>query len=650
MGRLNIPSPGAYILGKGSTGSRVSGTSDASSFRRPSDKRIQWLNSVGSQLRTERQTITAEMKRNRELYDDKHWTAFGSGRRAPWKFPGVINMCAYIADRKSALIADAKPKAAFSTPRLEDTWQAEIMNAAFQEWYEDDHIQNKCEQASKLSIIRKVSYLKTGYDPMANDGQGGITAKVVDGINVYLNREASSIFDAEIVLHEYTEAIGSVLERWENLIGDQDIYAGISTEGDDEESETLGGSGTQPRLQPAQRYLSNNGTTMHTAPYAAPQSSAQFQREGTRCLVREVWTRPRGPRYQIDVDALDFTVAGQINTERKFLEFQDGHPEPLQTVVMGNRVVYELPISVVPMLQFAGDVLGGVKVVSAQDTLIPILTTKKVPLYPAGRRMIAVGNAIAEDGANPFGHGKIPIIKIQENYGLDYYPRTSIDRAASMQDCANRLFSMIFDAALLTANPIWRMPTNSDISDEEITNAPGAVQREDPTSLKLGKREPGPDMPPYVMQYLEFVMRTMDKMSGLTDVAQGGKTKGQQSAETVSMYQEAASIAFRPSMRLMEQAMTELGNQFAGNVAQFYTNERYVRLRRESGVDQHIRYVGTRLSADMKMQAKAGSMLPTSPSARFNFILNLLNTPAMDIPELLRACEEIGLIDSASAH
>jgi hypothetical protein len=52
----------------------------------------------------------------------------------------------------------------------------------------------------------------------------------------------------------------------------------------------------------------------------------------------------------------------------------------------------------------------------------------------------------------------------------------------------------------------------------------------------------------------------------------------------------------------------------------------------------------------MKMHAKAGSGLPQSPSARLQVVQQLMATPAMDIPELLRNLEEVGVIESASSH
>ncbi len=648
MSKVTFHEAGTWISGR--TGSRqTSPDTTDDPFRKPVDARVQWLNAVVAKLKGERGPITTEMRRNMDLYDDRHWSTFGSTKRAPWKLNGVVNFIAWIADRKSALIADAKPKVTYTTTKLEDSWQCDIMNASFEEWYEEEHIQHKIEQAAKLGIIRKVAYLKPGYDPVAREGRGNAVVKIVDGINVYLNSEATSVYDAELLVEEYTEPAGRVLERWPELRYKRGIFDGGEPESDVEESETRGSGTGYTKLQPAQNYTSNSGVLTHTAPYGAPESGTDMSKEGKRCLIREVWTRPRGPRYQIELDSLDFTVAGQLVTRRKTLTFEDGHEEPLQSVTLEGNVVYELPISVVPMLHFAADNLGGLRVLDVHDALEAVLKKKKVPLYPKGRRMIVVGGEVAEDGTNPFGHGRWPYIKISEKYSARYYPRTSIDRAVSLQDCFNRIFSMVFDAAHLTANPIWRLPLNSDLADEEVTNAPGAIMREDPMSLKLGKREAGPSIPSYVLQYLDRIEHYIEKLSDLTDAATGGKFKGQQAAETVSMYQEAAGVGFRPSLRLIEQAVIELGIQYKGIVGQFYTEQRMAHLKRQAGREEHVPYIGVHLIADMRMQAKAGSMLPTSPSARLNYVLNLMSTPAMDVPELLRNLEEVGIIESASA-
>ena len=645
MATASFPLPGNFLIGgKGNSGQRTDG---GIATPKPDDSRIRWLNNVRSQLVNERAAITSEMKRNVALYEDKHWETFGSGKRAPWKFPGIINYIGYIADTKAALMADNKPKFVFTTPRREDSWQAEILNAALEEFWEEDSVQPKIEVGAKLSILRKISYFKLDYDPNERGGKGGATLRVVDAINCYVNKEATNLFDAEIFLHEYTLPVGEIYGKYKKLRGNKAIFGATETEEEQEGNETESGS-RQGRQQPASSYLAPDGTTKHTAPYAAAESKRDQYKESRRCLVREVWTRPRGPAYMTKVDSISFNAGGEVVCDKKYLEFADGHLEPVQTVVMGNGNVYELPLSAVYVLKHAADLYGGIPVIDAQDAYEAVVKEREVALYPTGRRMIAVGNVVADDGANPFAHGRIPYVKLPERPALRYYPRCSIDRAYSLQDSLNRINGLIMDTANTTGNPLWRMPLNSDVADEDITNAPGAIQREDLMSLKYGKREKGLDLPPYIMAYMQFIISQLRELSGLTEAATGGKFKGQQAAETVSMYQEAAGIAFRPSLRCVEQAIVEMGYLFRGVVAQFYTQERIAQYKDNAGIEKHVAYIGTRLTAEMSLRVKAGSMLPSSPSARLNFALQLINTPAYDIPELLRNLEEVGIIESAT--
>lgn len=649
MARTTFPKPGAYIQGgTGASASRGADQPGGIEDRKPRDPRIRWLQEVRDQMANDRTIVTQEMRRNMSLYDDKHWETFGSNRRAPWKLPGVVNYCAWIADTKSGLMADNKPKAVFSTPRLEHLSQAELYNAAWDEWWYNEQIQRRLEAASKLAVIRKLSYLKTGFDARAYDGEGAIVAKVRDGITIYVNKEATSVLDAEILLDEYTKSVGEVYQDWPFLQGNKLIFGGYETEEEDESGEGTASAGQDARVQPAQSYVDPEGVTQHTPPYSGQTRLADYERDSRRCLIREVWTRPKGPQYETEVEEIAFTATGEVATTPKLIEFVDGHREPLRTCRMSNGMIYELPSSTVEVLKWAAQYHGGVRVIEDHDTEAVVMKKRRVSLYPNGRRMIAVGNVVADDRANPFAHGRFPYVLLRERPAVKYYPRCSIDRVASLQDCLNRIVSMIFDAAHLTANPIWRMPLNSDLADEDISNAPGVILREDLQSLKLGKRERGPDMPAYVMQYLEFIIRQIREMSGLTESATGGKFKGQQAAETVSMYQEAAGVAFRPSLRCVEEAVIELGYQFKGLVSQFYTKERIIRYEDNAGVEQEANYVGTRLTAPMQVQVKNGSMLPASPSARLNYAMQLINTPAFDIPELLKNLEEVGIIDSAT--
>ena len=628
------PVPGSFMAGKANE-SRVS-TPPQTTDEEPLDPRVMWANRTGTRLKGTWEKQNAGMRRNMDLYRGIHWQ--GAGSRPKWKYSGKINYTFYVPEQWAAILADNKPKASYATYRRDEQPEADIMTAAWEDIYTRDEWQRKIEDAIKLSRIMRKSYLRVVYDPFARQGKGDPSLSVVSGLQVWVNEEATSVDNATLLLYEYVETLGTVYARWPRLKGRLRTPSQQGASDMDESQSIL--------APPASQTV--NGVTTHSGPYNATPGTIGDHPSGG-IVVREFWMRPRGPEAQVEVDRIVWLANNKPATTQKMLTFEGGRKEPLQTVVLDNGVVYELPMSTVEVIRYCQTV-GGPKVLSAQPALRVVKRKTKVSKYPAGRRLIVVQNEVADDGANPFSHGEWPFIEVDAYRDpTKFIGISDIDQIAEMQEFLNRLYSIFLDAAILTANPIWRIPTTSDIADEDITNAPGAVQREDPLSLKIGRREKGPEMPAYLFQLLGFTISQIREISGLTEVATGGKFKGQQAAETVSMYQEAAGVRFRQGIRNVEQAIVKLGRQFAGIVAQFYTEPRMVKIRHASGIDQPVSFVGTRLTASMQMVAKSGSMLPTSPSARLNMLMEMASTPFVDIPEILRAMQEFGLIESATA-
>lgn len=635
-----FPRPAAFLVEGDERGKDFSEDDDEDSKK--IDARVRWSDATFARLAGNRQKATAQMRRNRALYDNDQWEQFSSGRRPDWKIKTIINFCSWIVDRKVAILTDNKPKTTYSADKREDDWQAEIMSAAFNAFYDDQHVQEKLEDLVKLGEIDKISWLHPTFD-MLQGVTGGASLEVVPGIAVYCNKEATDVDHATHLCYEYTQPYGEVVTRFPKLRKKklQKLAA------DDSGSAEI----QRDRPQPATAFTDpNTGITDHAAPYYANANGTE-PAYGERILVREWWTRPYGPKYETEVEAMVFTVAGQLSAKRKMIEMEDGSIEPLMTVITEGHIVYELPMSTALMLQWAATI-GGLQILHV-DNVMEVETRKlTVPLYPFGRRMIIAGREVADDGANPFALGTWPWIPYRSNRdGRSLTPQCNIDKIATLQDALNRIVGMIFDAANLMGNPIWRLPLNAEVADEALTNAPGAIVREDVQSLRYGKRESGVEIPSFVMVYVNFLIERILQITNTTDIGSGnGKTKGQQSSETVNMYQEAAGVGNRPSMRELERVVTDLGNQFRGIVAQFYTDARIARIKDDMGVENHRQYVGMFLNGNMKMHAKAGSGLPQSPSARLQVVQQLMSTPAMDIPELLRNLEEVGVIESASSH
>jgi len=108
-------------------------------------------------------------------------------------------------------------------------------------------------------------------------------------------------------------------------------------------------------------------------------------------------------------------------------------------------------------------------------------------------------------------------------------------------------------------------------------------------------------------------------------------------------------VRFRQAIRLLEQAEVRLGRQYLGLCTQFYAEPMLAKVKNALGIDKHVSFLGSSLSRDMSMKAKAGSGLPSSPSARMNTVMALYGEGLIDMPEVYAKLQETGAIDSAGA-
>ncbi len=626
------PIPGGYI--DGSPGGVSASTDD---FDAKADSRVAWARRIEGALKRERREKTRTMQRNQNLFrGGTPWW----GNRPSWKIGTKLNYCAWTCQQWSAVLTDNNPSVSFVAERHRDQRLADMCGAAFQAAYDLLGWQQTIHDAVLLSRIEGKAYLRLTYSGF--DRQPSLV--IVAGQQVWMNKRATSVKNADVLLYEFPESLGSLRQRFGKAFAAK-LSQHLSRK---RGSENVNAPGEELMEPPSSLTSPTDGTVIQQPPYETQESAPEGSSSTEGLTVQEFWSRPKST---VKISEVLFTAANEPATRKKYITFTDGRREPLWKVVTTGNVMYELPMSTALYLKFVGENYGGMRVLEAYDAVEAVMHDVEYPLYPKGRLLTLVDKAlVAEDTMAPIQYWPFAEIDAYRD-PTSYIGWGDIEYIADLQEYLIRLVSLLLDAALLTANPIWRLPLDSEIADEDVTNAPGAVQREDAMSLKLGRREQGPEMPQYVMSLIQFAIGQIRELSGLTEVATGGKFKGQQAAETVSMYQEAAGVRFREAMHNLQGTMATLGEHFMLLVAQFYTEPRIVQIRNEVGTKETISFFGTRISsAQMRVEAKAGSQMPTSPSARLNIMLNLLNAtkPVIDIPELWALLQEVGLIQSAS--
>lgn len=617
------------------------------------DSRVKWARKAESELLRAGDAVRQMVKRNWRFYRGEHWDL---SERPKWKIASKLNYVFWAVEYWTALLTDSKPRSIFTPYNRRDSELASLLTGAWNEWYEAEDAQHIFEQAVLLSQIEMVSYLYWYYEPRGRDNRGVIKARNVSVENLFMDKLATSPDDANVLMYRYSDTRGSILARYPKLadrLTDRDAEeAGDDKPKDDGVYRNLPGTTTNPNTDQSIYTTgsgpSNTGGPIIQNPQYRAHSSPPSDLLKDEIMVKEFWCRHKGPEYDCEIKQLTWTAGNEVATKPRLIKKADKTMEPLQRITMAVGIVYELPMSVCAMLQHLSDLDIGAKVLSVKDSLEAIKHKVMVPKYPNGRRLVIVGDYVADDGANPYAHGRFPFAEVSANPNpKDPIGTNTVNQIIDPQDYLNRLYSLFLDAALLTANPMWRLPLSEDIDDDELTNAPGSIVRETTQSLKLGRREGGPEMPQYVMNLLQLTIAQIKEISGITENVTGAKAKAQVSSDTVNMMQEQAGVRFRKASRNVDRAIVRSGELFKGLVSQFYTDTRYVTMRNAAGVDETRLFTGTAMTAPMRMAVKSGSMLPQSPSERLKYLMQSAGAPWGDMSDILRGIEEYGYITSA---
>ena len=604
--------------------------------REAADPIVEWCREADAILKREKQEVTEEQIRSMQLF--KGGTPWWK-KRPNWKIGSRFNFCFWVPQKWTQVLCDSASTISYSAYDRKDQRIADIATAALKQAAEDGEWDAIKRKAVLNSRIQKKSFLRLTPD-LTPGAKNKAVLTFVSGDQLWVNRHAQNIDNAEVIEYEYPLSLNEVFARWPKLReqirrkhADELGYGDKGNRGD--------------VLSPSTSMLLPNGNTVNNPPYSAQNNPPAGAGSSAGVMVREFWTFPR---KTIDVPRPKFSVAGEPVTRPKMYVDKNGKEEPMRRVITEGGVIYEWPQSYVDIV---ADLMprGGLQIIKDMEAVECVKEDVPYRLYPDGRLTIIVDTEfLAENRMNPLGY--TPFIEIEAYASTEFWGQSDNDIIGDAYEYYIRLLCSLLDAANLTSNPIWRIPLSSEISDDDITNAPGAIQREDLQMLRYGKREPGPDMPPYVLNLLDKVEDKIMKLSNLNEIATGqAKFKGQQSAETVGMYQDQAAVSFRDALGSIQRADVKLGKQFLMLVSRYFTTPHLVSLKSDAGVNEEIPFLGTHFTTPMRVQAKVGNSMPNSPTARLNMALNMLQSgvPVVDLPEIWGLLEEVGYINSASA-
>lgn len=221
--------------------------------------------------------------------------------------------------------------------------------------------------------------------------------------------------------------------------------------------------------------------------------------------------------------------------------------------------------------------------------------------FPNGHltTVLPAQNLILQTKENPYeGTDFNPYVRGIDNIqSRCFYGEGEISALMDTQKLLNKTVQQIIKIIRLMGNPVWICDKNCGVNWKALTNAVGMI---------IGK-EPGTevrrDFPPGVnasmFEFLNYLQRWADVVSGVQDVTQGRKPTGITAAEAIETLQEAAQTRIRLKERFLNTALAHLGRKAVSLILQYYRGTRYQRVSGEDA--EHPKFVTFSIEPDLVM-------------------------------------------------
>lgn len=265
-------------------------------------------------------------------------------------------------------------------------------------------------------------------------------------------------------------------------------------------------------------------------------------------------------------------------------------------------------------------------------------------------RLLVVANSrlIFEAHAHDlWDHGKHPYDRWAfVDLGDSFWGLSLVEMLEEPQRAYNRLLASFMHNAELVGNPILKRGRGK--SRQPVTNRPGQVIETDPRDPS----EPGwLDPPPLQMamvQVLDFLLKRMEALSGLTAVVKGSTPSGRNAQGVVDSVQEAAFVRIRQNLRNLEWALRGVFAKKASLICSNYTTPRMVSIAGPTAQRTSITLKGGhfllptkdgRVPFSYQLAVDAGSQQHTSRAMREDRIIQAFTLGLVDAPAALEVLQ-----------
>lgn len=272
--------------------------------------------------------------------------------------------------------------------------------------------------------------------------------------------------------------------------------------------------------------------------------------------------------------------------------------------------------------------------------------TKKLP---RGGMLVLIDDLIVEvyNEGIPFEHGDYPFAHFGHIKREGFYRGSIVEDLIDLQRDYNKLRSQVAESRKKMAKP-QLLAQKGSISAAKITNEIGVV-----VEYKPGTQPPQPmplqNVPQYVLQEVEFILRDMEDISGQHEVSKGQTPQGVTAATAIAYLQESDDSFMLPSFKAVEFGFATVARQTLLLFTQYVTEERRVKIIGKDDAYSTELLSGADIKRATDIRIEPGSSLPQSKAARQAFIMDLMTNGFVDPNEGLEMLQIGGtqkLIDS----
>lgn len=261
-----------------------------------------------------------------------------------------------------------------------------------------------------------------------------------------------------------------------------------------------------------------------------------------------------------------------------------------------------------------------------------------LPLKDGDERSYATGRVttvcpdlglVLNDRPNPYDDGKFPFVMVKD-YDLpgQFWGEGEVTQLISPQTHMNELNNAVLDNARATANMPWLVDKNAGIPEGAITNRPGLIIRKNPGS-DVQRPQP-PSMPAYVMNASDSLKGDMEQISGIFDTLKGNSATGVYTAQGILALQEAGQARIRLKVKILEEALGEIGKMWVSRMRQYWKGERWTLTTANNG-EQDLKMVSKEmLQNEYDIKIMAGSTMAMNRNAMLDLMIRLAQTQMPD--------------------